>query len=60
MPKIVVSGWVEAGEEPKNNIPKICKYCGTKMKVTNALQLIRILLVWCPNSQCRWCLEFEE
>ena len=59
MLKLKVKCWIEDNKE-YSNIPKICKYCGVKMKVTDALRTCGLLMVWCPNNICRWCLMFEE
>ena len=61
MPKIKIKGWIEEDDkEPYTNIPKRCKYCGEKMRKTDALQTCGILMVYCPESTCRWCIIFEE
>lgn len=59
--KIKLKGWVEADDkEPVSNIPKRCKYCNEKMCKVDALQILGLYMVWCPNSRCRWCVIFEE
>jgi hypothetical protein len=56
-----IKGWLEVNEkQPIKNYPIKCKYCGSKMNITNSLQYCNIFMVWCPNSKCRWCLIFEE
>ena len=58
--KIRVEGWVE-DNEPISNIPTICPKCGSKLKMVNALQTSAgIIFVYCPNSKCRYAIEYEE
>ena len=56
--KLKVSGWIEEGEQ-YSNVPKICEKCGSKLRVTDALHLCNILMVWCPNYKCRKCEIYE-
>jgi hypothetical protein len=58
MPKAVIDGWVEIGEEVKKTLPTKCPKCGKKLSKTDASILIGIILVFCSNYKCRWCEEF--
>jgi len=58
--KIVVRGWIETDETQTSNIPTVCPKCGAKLRIVNALQTIGIIFVYCPNSKCRYAMEYEE
>lgn len=59
--KISIKGWIEEDDKEKyTNIPIKCPNCREKLKKVDALQLCGILMVWCPNSRCRYCEIFEE
>lgn len=61
MPKLPeIKGWIDDDETKKESIPTKCPKCGKKLKQTNSLQYCGILLVWCPNSRCRYAEEYTE
>jgi len=43
------------------SIPDYCPKCGYKLYHVNALDTkAKIYMVWCPDSTCRYCVEYEK